>query len=379
MNAPKVDIIIPAYNQGHYLQSSVESALAQTWENIEVIIIDDGSTDNTAEVGQSFADPRVTYIYQENGGLSAARNTGLHHATGEFISFLDSDDLFLPQKIEALLNKLQANPEAGLAAGPALLIDENGQEIGKTYGNGIPDLDEEWLFGNRVHVGSILVKAEWLNQVEPFDESLRACEDWDMWMRLAIVGCKMVWSPDPVSKYRIHGQQMTKEAVRMKTAMLTVLEKIFDRDDLQPEWHEAAARAKAEALIKAAARGFLAGDVATAKSDLASSIEISPELKDRDANILLNKLLGWAYAPSSNDPFTYMSTVFENLPASLNIPSERKKLELGQLAVNLAFQNFAQANKPKTRKYVIEAAKIDPSQLMNKRLCSIFLQSLLPG
>ena len=122
MKSPKVDIIIPAYNQGHYLKECVESALAQTWKNIEVIIVDDGSTDNTAEVGQSFDDPRVTYIYQENKGLSGARNAGLANSTGQFVSFLDSDDLFLPTKLSKLMGLFGDNLELGLCAGDSILI-----------------------------------------------------------------------------------------------------------------------------------------------------------------------------------------------------------------------------------------------------------------
>ena len=92
---PTVSVIVPVYNQCHYLGNAIGSALAQTYEDLEVVVVDDGSTDDTVLVTASFADPRVRYIRQENRGLSAARNTGIQHSRGAFLTFLDSDDWFL--------------------------------------------------------------------------------------------------------------------------------------------------------------------------------------------------------------------------------------------------------------------------------------------
>ena len=379
MSSPKVDIIIPAYNQGDYLKESVESALAQTWENLEIIIVDDGSTDDTAKVGRSFADPRVTYIYHDNKGLSGARNTGLGHSTGEYVSFLDSDDLFFPTKIQNLLSLFDQNPEIGLAAGDSTLIDDHGQPIGKTYGDGLPNNPTGWLQGNRFHVGAVLVKKEWLDKVEPFDESLRACEDWDMWLRLSIAGCKMAWLPEMVSMYRVHGQQMTRETMRMKSAMFSVLDKTFSRDDLGESWRAEEAKARSSALIKAAARAFLSGDKVQAGEDFAEAVHVNPQLANGQADQVVQTFLGWAHAPSSADPYQYMVDVFDQMPAELNVSAEKKQALLGDLAVNLAFENFAKGEKSKTKKYVHETAKIAPTRLINRKLCGIYFRSLLSG
>ncbi|MEM9773166.1 MAG: glycosyltransferase [Chloroflexota bacterium] len=374
---PKVDIIIPAYNQGHYLKASVDSALSQTWQNLEVIIVDDGSTDNTAAVAKSFTDSRVTYIYQENAGLSAARNTGLRNMTGEYVSFLDSDDLFFPKKLDILLKQFEKKSNLGMCAGNSVLINEEGEPIGKTYGMGMPDKPEEWLLGNRIHVGSAVVKSEWIKRVEPFDESLRACEDWDMWLRLSAAGCEMAWVADSVSMYRVHSQQMTRETTRMKTAMFAVLGKILD-GPLEPEWLEMATKAKSAALIKSAARAFLSGDTDMATQDIAQAVQISPDLKAKQGADLLETLKGWAYSPSSPDPLQYMVSVFDHLPSELQIPTSVRKNELGSLAVNLAFENYLEGKPSLVRKYFIEAVKIDPSKIVNRKLCSIFVQSLFP-
>ena len=121
---PLVSIIVPAYNQSHYLEAAVQSALAQTYADVEVIVVDDGSTDDTRAVAQRLTDSRVRYVYQENRGLPAARNTGIRHARGSLLSFLDSDDLFLPDKVRLLLAAMEADPSLGLVAGQAVVIDE---------------------------------------------------------------------------------------------------------------------------------------------------------------------------------------------------------------------------------------------------------------
>jgi glycosyltransferase involved in cell wall biosynthesis len=120
-----VSVIIPAYNQGHYLGEAIQSVLSQTYQDFEVLVIDDGSTDNTAEIARSFSDPRIQYIYQDNRGLSGARNTGIRHARGEYLTYLDSDDQFLPEKLELLTPNLKPTLELGLVAGQAIPIDEH--------------------------------------------------------------------------------------------------------------------------------------------------------------------------------------------------------------------------------------------------------------
>ena len=109
----KVSVIIPAYNQSHYLSEAVQSVLNQTYPDFEIIIVDDGSTDDTREVAHSYSDPRVRYIYQDNAGLSAARNTGIRHATGDIIVLMDSDGQHPPEEIPRLIKELEAIPKAG--------------------------------------------------------------------------------------------------------------------------------------------------------------------------------------------------------------------------------------------------------------------------
>jgi len=146
-----VSVVIPAYNQSQYLAAAIRSALAQTYEDIEVLVVDDGSTDDTRRVATSFDDSRVRYIYQNNAGLAAARNTGIRHARGSVLTFLDSDDLFLPEKLALLCGTLDANPRLGMVAGQAILIDELGEPLGEVFERGFPSEISDLLLGNPLH------------------------------------------------------------------------------------------------------------------------------------------------------------------------------------------------------------------------------------
>jgi len=220
-----VSVIIPAYNQSHYLGQAIQSVLDQTYPDFEIIVVDDGSTDDTRAVADSFTDARLRYVYQDNAGLSAARNTGIRHATGTYLSYLDSDDLFLSEKLALLVDAFDREPELGFAAGQAVLIDENSQPLGEIFDAGLPQDRSQLLMNNPLHVGSVLLRRDWQEKVGFFDESLRSYEDWDMWLRLVRAGCQMGWVPQPVSLYRFHRAQMTRLGKQMTTATFAVLEK----------------------------------------------------------------------------------------------------------------------------------------------------------
>ena len=380
MSVGTVSVIIPAYNQGHYLGEAVQSVLNQSYQDFELIIIDDGSTDNTRQVAKSFSDARIRYIYQENSGLSAARNTGIRHATGSLITFLDSDDLFLAEKLTLLVAALENKPDdvaeatsIGFVAAQAILIDANSHRLDKILGP--PDDNLQLLFGNPLHVGSVLVRRCWLDKVGPFDESLRACEDWDMWLRLAKAGCRMGWVARPVSLYRIHGQQMTRQAKRMRKAMLTVLDKTFNYPDLPESWLAMRDRAYAAAYMKAAARAYYTTALASAKRDLAQAVYLDPSLLDNEARQLTNQLAGWANAPMVDDPLAYLERVYENLPDTLSWLRQRRRHQLGQIAMQMVFEFYNKGDLTETRSVILRAFRYQPSWLMNRGALSIFVRS----
>ena len=185
---PKVTVIIPVFNGAAFVQRAVRSVLEQTFQDFEIIIVNDGSNDNTEEVVRAIADRRIRYVFQPNQGPNAARNNGIRMAQGEYLAFLDADDWWLPAKLQAQLERLKERPEAGLVYCSTLWVKPAGEIIlneALIEGNVFPTL----LFGNAVSgsASSVMVLRRVFDKVGLFDENFRRMEDWEMWLRIGAV------------------------------------------------------------------------------------------------------------------------------------------------------------------------------------------------
>jgi len=227
---PKISVIIPVYNGEQTIRETIESVLDQTFSDFELIVINDGSQDSTLEVVASFKDARLQVFSYPNAGVSASRNRGLSHASGKFISFLDADDLWAPDKLEAQLKALEENPQAAIAYSWTDHIDESGQFLrpsSHTTING--DVYANLLLGNFLKTGSnVLIRAQALTSVGGFDESLTHAEDWDMWLRLA-VSHHFVAVPYPQVLYRISPNSACCNVSTMEAACLRVIERAYSQ------------------------------------------------------------------------------------------------------------------------------------------------------
>ena len=227
MNEPLISAVIPTYNYGRFVADAVESVLAQTYRRLEVIVVDDGSKDDTRERLAPYLD-RIRYVYQENQGLSAARNTGIRTATGEWVALLDSDDLWHPRKLELQVKYLRAHPEIGLL-GSDHMFDLHGDWPW------VPNEPEDsaravtldyLVMSVRFSPSSALIRKALFQRVGLFDTDLRSAEDRDMWIRLADVApVAKLWLP--LCCYRLHGASMSTAAARMEENELKVLRKSF--------------------------------------------------------------------------------------------------------------------------------------------------------
>lgn len=373
-----VSVIIPAYNQGYFLAEAIDSVLAQTYTEFEIIIVDDGSTDNTAQVAQSYADRRVRYVYQENGGLSSARNAGIRCAQGAYISYLDSDDRFLPQKLEILVDFLKHHPEIGFVAGQAVPIDEHGNHIGKIFDTPIPSDPRQLLLGNPLHVGSILVRQQWQKQAGFFDETLRSYEDWDMWLRLARAGCQLHYVSRPVSLYRFHTAQMTRDGTQMTTATFAVLDKVFQDPTLPQAWRQFEDQAYAQAYLRKTAQAYRIRDYETGQESLRQAVQHNPGLMIDDAATLANQFSAWIELPKTDDKFAFLEDIYNNLPPEFTLLQERRRPDLSRAAMQIAYDSYAQGNKEQARAAIRRALRYQPGRLANRGVLAICIRSHLP-
>lgn len=200
---PKVSIIIPCWNQAHWLPEAIESALNQTYKNIEVIVVNDGSPDNTREVAEKYP---VKLIEKENGGLSSARNAGIREATGDYILTLDADDKILPEFVEKCL---EANDD---------IVGTGQQEFGDSneLWNNQPEhpIHEHFKIANQINCCSLYKKEVW-ETVEGYDETMKhGLEDWDFWFQATKAGYTITVLREPLFLYRKHGSSMISETAK---------------------------------------------------------------------------------------------------------------------------------------------------------------------
>ena len=177
----RVSVVIPTYNYGHFVTEAVQSALTQTYPNLEVIVVDDGSNDDTAERLRQFGN-QIIYIYQQNKGLSSARNAGIRRATGEWVAFLDADDVWHAEKIAKQLAAVGGDHDIGLIGSlPAAVLPDKLPGMPPVRNLGVRD----FLTSSRTGPSGTLIRRGCFNVVGFFDEELTSIEDRDMWLRVA--------------------------------------------------------------------------------------------------------------------------------------------------------------------------------------------------
>jgi glycosyltransferase involved in cell wall biosynthesis len=219
--APLVSVVIPCYNSARYLAETIESVLAQTYVQVEIIVVNDGSTDATGEIAQSYP---LQYVYQKNGGISAARNTGVLHSRGKYVLFLDHDDRLLPKAIEAGVKCLEGQPECAMAVGEHRYIQADGTEIGYSHKHTVVrDHYEELLEHNFVETPcSVLHRRSALELSGLFVERVQGAEDYELYLRTARQS-PIVTHDTPVAEYRLHDANISGNAERMFMVSLEVL------------------------------------------------------------------------------------------------------------------------------------------------------------
>jgi glycosyltransferase involved in cell wall biosynthesis len=185
---PKVSVVIPTYNRAKFIGEAIHSVLAQTFSDFELIVVDDGSTDDTAAIIKTIHDDRLIYIYQVNQGRSNARNHALRIAKGCYITFLDSDDLYLPDKLKLQVDYLESNPRTGMIYTSALCIDESGAPLPDKYEatvSGHTYKDIAFFTPVTITLPTVMARREVFDTVGGFDEEMHRFEDTDMWRRIS--------------------------------------------------------------------------------------------------------------------------------------------------------------------------------------------------
>ena len=220
ISQPLVSVIIPCYNHGNYLAEAVESVWKQGYAATEILVVDDGSIDNTKAVATQL--PGVRYIYQHNQGLSAARNTGIQHCKGTFLIFLDADDWLLPGAINTNLQYLQQHPEAAFVSGAhdKVFVDTNTvkEERCEIRQNHYLHL----MQGNYIGMHATVMYRRWVFNEFMYDTSLKSCEDYDLYLKIARK-YPVLHHTEKIAAYRLHSSNMSGNIPFMLNTVLSVL------------------------------------------------------------------------------------------------------------------------------------------------------------
>lgn len=238
MTEINVSIVIPTYNNARYILDALESVFSQSYNSYEVIVINDGSTDETSAVLEPYLH-KIQYVYQEHAGVSSARNKGLSMASGKYIVFLDGDDLFFPDKLLKQATFLDDYSEIGLVHSGWYLIDENKKLITKKEPwHKAPKLDlEDWLMWQPIFLGAIMFRRNWLEKIGGFNTSLIQAEDTEFLLRLVMEGCLATWLKQPTVYYRKHDKGLTNNSLERVVCVNKVIEDFFSRKELPEVVH----------------------------------------------------------------------------------------------------------------------------------------------
>ncbi|MCO7175210.1 glycosyltransferase family 2 protein [Sporolactobacillus kofuensis] len=212
----KISVIIPTYNRGKFTVEAVKSILAQTYKDYEIIVVDDGSTDDTKEKLKVFGN-KISYIYQKNKGPSAARNTGIQHAEGKYIAFCDSDDRFLPNKLEKQMNFIKEHPKCRFLYSWYYNVNEKGEitKLRKPFSCKHQEQLQYCLFARRftIRTSTLLLSKKCFKKAGLFNEKYWYSQDWDMWLRLAAY-YRGYCLEEPLSEYWLHGENRSSLSVK---------------------------------------------------------------------------------------------------------------------------------------------------------------------
>lgn len=238
---PKVSVIIPVYGAERFIAKTLQSVINQTYSNIEILIIDDETRDKSIEICKQFTDERIKIISQKNRGLAGARNTGIRNAQGEYLAFIDADDLWRPDKLEKHVTHLNSNPNIGISFSRSLFIDENDNPLGiyqmsklsnitpldfwcrSPIGNGSAGVFRRSVFDD------IKFQANLYGTIEDFyfDDNFRESEDVECWLRISI---KTQWKIEGIAEdltlYRIHAKGLSADINKMMESWYKLIEKV---------------------------------------------------------------------------------------------------------------------------------------------------------
>jgi glycosyltransferase involved in cell wall biosynthesis len=387
LTIPLISVIIPTYNTAKYLIETLECALNQSWANKEIILVNDGSTDNTLSLLKPYM-AKINYIYQENRGLGAARNTGLKAAKGDFVVFLDADDLLSPNFLEVMLKSIRERPGVDILYCWWSFIDESGHllpEPGRYTGQG--DLFQAYVISNRFPVMAALTPKYCIDCAGGFDENKLISEDWDFWLRVSQKGYKFDFLSEVLVYYRFHGSNMTLNIERSHQRYTAVLDKLYLSKHLPDKIMELKPTAYSQIFLTKALYYTSQGEYTKALVPLKEAVQIWPEL-------ICQKETYYRLACAEQPPGYRDTSWFRDLPkmekqingwlesiftepALVEQLTGYKKTARAKRDIALAELYYQSGKGAKARQLLLQAVVILPAEIRNQQSVNLLIRSVL--
>jgi glycosyltransferase involved in cell wall biosynthesis len=316
MSQPKVSVIIPVYNGASYLREAIQSVLDQTYQEFEIIVVNDASTDHTSEVIKQFADSRLKYIsHEQNRGLPATRNTAIRASSGQFISLLDQDDIFHPEKVEAHVNFLEKNPQIGATYNSRIEIDPSGNSLAIWR----PPLvvgHSDFVLGFPFAPSDMTVRRDWIFQVGLFDEYyVFGGEDLDLTCRLALAGCQFAGVDRLLNYRRYYPGRILRNPAGGLDGALHALEKTFTDPLCSPQVLALRNTALAITYQIWAYEAFIKNETALGQELIRKAIQLDSSILDNEAKNLLQFLI-FRSNQDGSDHEPFLRQVFAQLASA---------------------------------------------------------------
>lgn len=360
VQAPLVSVIIATYNRADLLRLTVQSVVAQTYPHVEIIVVDDGSTDHTSRIMQAFSD-RVRYVHQENQGTDAALAHGYALATGDYINFLDHDDLMMPSKLAQQVRILRQQPEISLVHCGYHHIDEQGALLQQAVV--LPDENPvvELLAANYIWSGAPLIRRTCLAEVGTFDESIW-CSDWDLWLRIALAGHRFHCVQQPLGAYRVLTQSVMTNTAGLEAGVFATLDKAFAHPNLPPALHVQRSSIYGRLYFELSARYYTANDIDNGRRCLGQYIDrCTDEVEDGD--IVLERVLNEIIKnPRVSDPAQVVETMLNFLPPNGDRLSRHRSRILAAAHISTALKHYQHGWIDTAQQHISSAVQLHPTE-----------------
>ena len=315
MSSPLVSVVIPSYNQAEFLPATIQSVLNQTYQNFEIIVVNDASPDNTDEVMKGFNDPRIQYIvHEKNQRLPATRNTGMRASAGEIIALLDADDLFHPEKLEAHVNFLKEHPEVGVSYNARFDLNHSANTVRELWRPPLKVTLVDLMLGFPFSPSDTVIRREWAFDVGLFNPQMGSAEDTDFPCRLALAGCRFAGIDRALNYRRYHTGRGRKNLEGRLSDVDRTLSAVMADPRCPSEAKALGRQALKHHMMVIVSLALMQNETAIAHKYLGQLSELDPSVMTGDPCELVEFLLSELVTDDNLDHAAMLKTMFAQFP-----------------------------------------------------------------